>query len=307
MPAHFFKVISIVALSFLAFLNSPSSAFANTQSISIDGSSTVFPITEAVAEEFRNQHGKIKVNIGVSGTGGGFKKFVVKEIDICNASRPIKASEAEAAKKNNIAYTEVPVAYDGLTVVVNAKNTWATSLTVAELQKIWAADSQVKNWSDIRKEWPNRPIKLYGPGTDSGTFDYFTETINGKSGVSRSDFVKSEDDNVLVTGVAGDLDAMGYFGFSYYKENAKKLKAVSIDNGKGAVAPSIESITNGSYAPLSRPIFIYVNLDAYKRAEVKTFLDFYLNEAGRLVPEVGYIALDKNKYKESLARLKALK
>ena len=307
MPAHFFKVISIVALSFLAFLNSPSPAFANTQSISIDGSSTVFPITEAVAEEFRNQHGKIKVNIGVSGTGGGFKKFVVKEIDICNASRPIKASEAEAAKKNNIAYTEVPVAYDGLTVVVNAKNTWATSLTVAELQKIWAADSQVKNWSDIRKEWPNRPIKLYGPGTDSGTFDYFTETINGKSGVSRSDFVKSEDDNVLVTGVAGDLDAMGYFGFSYYKENAKKLKAVSIDNGKGAVAPSIESITNGSYAPLSRPIFIYVNLDAYKRAEVKTFLDFYLNEAGRLVPEVGYIALDKNKYKESLARLKALK
>ncbi|MBI2519863.1 MAG: PstS family phosphate ABC transporter substrate-binding protein [Bdellovibrio sp.] len=307
MRSHFSEIISIVAISFLAFSNSPSSALADTQSISIDGSSTVFPITEAVAEEFRNQHGKIKVNIGVSGTGGGFKKFVVKEIDICNASRPIKASEVEAAQKNNITYTEIPVAYDGLTVVVNSKNTWATSLTVAELKKIWGADSKVKTWSDIREEWPNRPIKLYGPGTDSGTFDFFTETINGKSGVSRSDYVKSEDDNVLVTGVAGDLDSMGYFGFSYYNENAKKLKAVSIDNGKGAVAPSVESITNGTYSPLSRPIFIYVNHDAYKRQEVKTFLDFYLNEAGHLVPEVGYIALDKNKYKESLARLKAIK
>ncbi|OFZ12912.1 MAG: hypothetical protein A2X86_08770 [Bdellovibrionales bacterium GWA2_49_15] len=304
MRSHFFEIISIAAISCMAFSNASS---ANTQSISLDGSSTVFPITEAVAEEFRTQHGKIKVNIGVSGTGGGFKKFVAKEIDICNASRPIKSSEAEAAKKNNVTYTELPVAYDGLTVVVNSKNTWANTLTVEELKKIWGPESKIKTWSDLRKDWPNRPIKFYGPGTDSGTFDYFTEAINGKSGASRSDYVKSEDDNTLVTGVAGELDAMGYFGFSYFQANSKTLKALSIDNGKGAVAPSLETITNGTYAPLSRPLFIYVNAEALKRAEVKTFLEFFLKEAGRLVPEAGYIALEKKKYEDALARLKTMK
>jgi len=283
-------------------------ASAAEKSVRIDGSSTVFPAVEAMAEEFREAHGSIKVNIGVSGTGGGFKKFVAKEIDIANASRKMKPTEVEAAQKTAVKYQMVPVAFDGITVVINPKNTWATTITVEELKTIWGKDSKVKNWSDVRKEWPNRPIKLYGPGTDSGTFDFFTEAINGKAGESRSEFVKSEDDNVLVTGVSGDLDAMGYFGYTYFKENSKKLKAVTINDGKNAVAPSEKTIADGSYKPLGRQVFIYLNLESYKkREEVKTFVDFFMKEADRVIPDVGLISLGKKSYDEELKKLQAAK
>lgn len=270
--------------------------------ISIDGSSTVYPITEAVAEEFRATYPDVKVNIGVSGTGGGFKKFVVGQIDISNASRPIKDKEVSDAKKNKINYLELAVAYDGLTVVVNKKNNWVDYLTTEELKKIWDKDSRVKMWSDIRPTWPARAIKLYGPGTDSGTFDYFTEAINGKAQQSRGDYTKSEDDNVLVTGVAGDQDSLGYFGYAYFKENSGKIKAVAIHNGEKSVLPEDKTITNGSYRPLSRKIYIYVNSDSLKRPELNTFIDFYLKSGQNLVHEVGYTALSKDDYSKELKK-----
>lgn len=295
-------LISVVAIS------SMSLAFGGslTGKVAIDGSSTVFPISEAVAEEYREVEPKVKVNIGVSGTGGGFKKFTVGDLDIADASRHIKDSEKEKAMKNNIKYMEVPVAFDGLTVVINKENTWARTMTVAQLQKLWDTGSTVKTWKDIDPSWPDRKINLYGPGTDSGTFDYFTETINGKSGKSRADFQKSEDDNVLVSGVMGDKDALGYFGFAYYQEHTDKLVAVAVDGGKGPVAPTLETINTGTYAPLSRPIFIYVNLDSYnKKPEVASFVDFYLKNAGKLSKAVGYVDLPNEKYEESLKNLKS--
>ncbi len=266
--------------------------------VSIDGSSTVFPITEAVAEEFRNEYPRVRVNIGVSGTGGGFKKFSVGEIDINNASRSIKDKEKKKAQKNNIDYAVVPVAYDGITVVINNKNTWAKNMTAAQLKKLWDAGSKITTWKQLDSSWPDRKIKLYGPGTDSGTFDYFTKAINGKSGKCRFDFMKSEDDNVLVSGVAGDKDALGFFGYAYYKENKTKLQAVAIDG----VGPNMKTINNGSYKPLSRPIFIYVNKASYKRAEVKAFIDFYIKSAAGLVGDVGYVPLSAAKYKEQLSK-----
>lgn len=290
------KLLSIASL--LTF-----SAFANaklTGKVRIDGSSTVFPITEAIAEEYREVQPKVRVNIGVSGTGGGFKKFTVGEIDINNASRQVKAKERKKAEKNGVKFYELPVAFDGLTVVINKKNTWATDMTVAELKKIWDKGSKVTTWADVRKGWPKRKIKLYGPGTDSGTFDYFTKAINGKSGQSRSNYTKSEDDNVLVKGVTGDVDAMGYFGYAYYKENMNKLSSVKV-NG---VAPTEVTINNGSYRPLSRPIFIYVSEKSYKAPQVANFVDFYLKKASSIVSEVGYVALPKAKYDEALKKLK---
>ncbi|MCO4794464.1 MAG: PstS family phosphate ABC transporter substrate-binding protein [Bacteriovoracaceae bacterium] len=270
--------------------------------VSIDGSSTVFPITEAIAEEYRAVQPRVRVNIGVSGTGGGFKKFLVKETDINNASRNIKDKEVKKAKKNGISYVEVPVAYDGLTVVINKENSWASNLTPAQLKMIWDRDSKVKKWSDIDSSWPAKKIKLYGPGTDSGTFDYFTKAINGKSGRSRANYTKSEDDNVLVKGVAGDKYAMGYFGYAYYKENSKKLQSVAINN----VKPTEVTINNGSYKPLSRPIFIYVSKDGYKKPEVKSFVGFYLEKAKEIVGDVGYIALKDIEYKKAKESLKTL-
>ena len=264
--------------------------------VKIDGSSTVFPLTEAVAEEFNKKFPNVRVMVGVSGTGGGFKKFTAGEIDISDASRTIKTEEAEMAAKNKIEYFEIPVSFDGITVVINKNNTWAKSMTVAELKRIWEPESKVKTWKDVRPEWPNRAIKLYGPGTDSGTFDYFTEAINGKSKVSRSDYSKSEDDNVLVQGVAGDLDSLGYFGFSYYEENIKKLNAVAIDNGKGPIAVSAESIGNGTYSPLSRKVYIYVSKAAAKREEIKEFVKFYIQNAPTLAKEIGQVALPKEEY-----------
>ena len=296
------------AASQSASTEASASASAATEKLSgeirIDGSSTVFPITEAVAEEFLAVNPDVKVPVGVSGTGGGFKKFIAKETDINDASRKIKEEEATTAKDAGIAYTAIEVAYDGLSIVVNKENTWATSMTLDELKKLWAPDSTIKTWKELRAEWPDEAIKLYAPGTDSGTFDYFTEAVNGKAGAIRSDFVASEDDNVLVQGVAGDKNALAFFGFAYYEENMDKLQVVSIDSGKGAVTPTFDTIKDGSYAPLSRPLYLYVNNEAMARPEVKAFLTFYLESAPDLVKEVGYVALPAEKYAEGLALVK---
>lgn len=268
--------------------------------IRIDGSSTVFPITEAIAEEFNTVQPDVKIPVGVSGTGGGFKKFIAKESDISNASRTIKEEEAKSAQEAGVEYTELKVAYDGLSVLVNPENIWVDYLTVEELNMIWSLDSEVNTWSDIRSDWPDEEIVFYAPGTDSGTFDYFTEEINGESGSIRSDFTGSEDDNVLVQGIAGDKNALGFFGFAYYEENQDKLKIVPIDNGQGAITPTFDTIKDGSYAPLSRPIFIYVNKEALSRLEVKEFVTFYLEQAKNIVPEVGYVSLPEEEYTEEL-------
>jgi phosphate transport system substrate-binding protein len=289
----------ILAASMLASLSFNANAEKLRGKVSIDGSSTVFPITEAVAEEYRAEQPRVKVNIGVSGTGGGFKKILNGEIDINDASRKIKAKEQKIADEKGIKMLEIPVAYDGITVVINPKNTWATNMTQEQLHKLWMPGSTVKKWSDLDPSWPKEDIKLYGPGTDSGTFDYFTKAINGKSGKSRSDYTMSEDDNVLVTGVIGDKNALGYFGYAYYKENAKKLKAVAV-NG---VSPNVDSIRSGEYKPLARAIFIYVNTKSLAKKEVKNFVQFYLNNAGSLVEEVGYVPLAEKDYKNFVEKL----
>ncbi len=275
-----------------------------TGAVKIDGSSTVFPITEAVAEEFNKENPSVQVSVGVSGTGGGFKKFAAGETDISNASRLIKDSEKEAALKGNIEYIELPVAYDGISIVVNKENTWVDSLTVDELKKLWEPDSKVNKWSDLRTSWPDTEIKLYGPGTDSGTFDYFTEEINGKAKASRSDYTPSEDDNVLAKGIAADKGALGYFGYSYYLENKDVLKVVPIDGGSGAVTPDAMTINDGSYKPLSRPLYVYVSKTAIKRPEVKEFVKFYLTKGPEILNQVGFIKLPDNLYSEGLAKIK---
>ncbi len=276
-----------------------------TGSILIDGSSTVFPISEAVAEEFRLEYPNVRVSVGISGTGGGFKKFCNGEIDITDASRPIKDVEEEICAQNGIEFVELPVAFDGLTVVVNPENDWATCMTVEDLKTIWepAAQGTITKWNQVRPEWPDAPLSLYGPGTDSGTFDYFTSAIVGEEGASRGDYTASEDDNVLVQGVSNDKYALGYFGFAYYAENQDKLKAVAIDGGNGCVLPSKETINNGTYQPLSRPVFIYVRKDALDRPEVEAFVNFYLENAGALATEVGYVALPDRAYELAKERV----
>jgi len=277
--------------------------------VRIDGSSTVYPITEAVAEEFQKKNPGVKVTVGISGTGGGFKKFGAGETDISDASRPIQKKEGDLCRSNGIGYIELPVAYDALTVVVNPKNTWCTSITVAELKKMWEPEAQGKitRWSQVRAGWPNTPLKLYGAGSDSGTFDYFTDAINGKEKACRGDYTGSEDDNVLVQGVSRDPNALGFFGLAYYVENKGKVKAVAIDdgkpdNGKGAVAPSNETVIAGTYQPLSRPLFIYVSQKSSARPEVRAFVDFYLANAPMLVKEVGYTPLQSSVYKLAQTR-----
>ncbi|MFN4194713.1 MAG: PstS family phosphate ABC transporter substrate-binding protein [Thermosynechococcus sp.] len=271
--------------------------------VRIDGSSTVYPVTEVAAEQFQKaQGGKIRVTVGISGTGGGFKKFCRGETDISNASRPILAQEIEICKQNRVQYIELPIAYDALTVVVNPQNNWATSLTVAELKKVWEPGSQINNWNQIRPSFPNLPLKLFGAGADSGTFDYFTEAIVGKAKSSRKDYTASEDDNVLVQGVSRERAALGYFGYAYYMENKNKLKAVAIDNGKGPVMPSEKTVLNGTYQPLSRPIFIYVNANSAKRPEVRQFVTYYLSNGPAIVRKARYVALPSSAYKTVLAR-----
>jgi phosphate transport system substrate-binding protein len=281
---------------------------AQAQLVKIDGSSTVFPITEAMAEDFqKSTKGKVRVTVGISGTGGGFKKFCRGEIDISDASRPILRSEMEACKAAGVQYYELPVAYDALTVVINPKNSWIKSLTPAELKKMWepGAQNKVKSWKQVNAAWPDQPLKLFGPGADSGTFDYFTEAINGKSKASRGDFTASEDDNVLVQGVSRDVNALGYFGFAYYIENQDKLTAVPIapEPGKTAVGPSMDAVINGTYTPLSRPIFIYINAKSLERPEVQQFIDFYMKNADALVREVKYVPLPAKAYSYNLEHL----
>jgi phosphate transport system substrate-binding protein len=282
-------------------------AFAQQQVVKIDGSSTVYPITEAVAEEFQKaKKNQIKVTVGISGTGGGFKKFCRGETDVSDASRPILDKEMTDCKAAGIEYFELPVAFDAITVVINPKNSFIQQLTVAELKKIWepAAQGKVTRWNQVNPAWPDQPVKLFGPGADSGTFDYFSEAVVGKAKSSRGDFTASEDDNVLVQGVARDVNALGYFGFSYYIENKDKLKAVPIVNGKGqAVAPSLEAVVKGSYQPLSRPIFIYVNAKSLGKPEVKEFVQFYLQNAAELSQEVKYVPLPAQAYKTAWERV----
>lgn len=275
-----------------------------TGSISIDGSSTVYPITEAVAEEFRTEAPGVKVTVGLSGTGGGFKKFSRGETDINDASRLIKDEEIAMCTENKIDYVDLEVAYDGLAVVVNPQNDWVKELTVADLKKMWEPEAQgkIKYWNQIRPEWPKEEIHLYGAGVESGTYDYFTEAIVGKSHSSRGDYTGSEDDNVLVQGVSGDKFALGFFGMAYYEENKAKLKIVPIDdqndaNGKGGVIPTVETVLNKSYAPLSRPLFIYINSKAVQRPEVIKFVDFYLSAAPELVKTIGFVPLRPEEYK----------
>jgi phosphate transport system substrate-binding protein len=277
--------------------------------IRIDGSSTVYPITEAVAEEFQKAT-KVKVTVGESGTGGGFKKFCRGETEISDASRPISQKEMDACKEAGVQYIELPIAYDALTVVVNSKNDWVKSFTVAELNKIWESGSSVKSWKQVNPAYPDTKILMYGPGTASGTFDYFTEAINGKAKSSRSDYTPSEDDNVLVQGVAGDRGALGYFGYAYYEENKDKLRAVPIiaKGSTTAVMPSPEAVMNGTYQPLSRPLFIYVNATAAAfKPEVKAFVNFYLANAPKLVKEVKYVPLPQDDYTVVSEHFKAMK
>jgi phosphate transport system substrate-binding protein len=269
--------------------------------IKIDGSSTVFPVAEAFAEEFQiSKRGKVRVTVGMSGTGGGFKKFCRGETDMSNASRPISTEEMEACRKAGIKYIELPVAFDALTVVINPNNDWVkgNAMTIADLRKMWepAAQGRISSWKQVRAEWPAEKLMLFGPGADSGTFDYFTEAVNGKSKASRGDFTASEDDNTLVQGVVNNKSALGYFGFAYYAAHKDKLRAVAIDGGKGPVMPSIENVINGTYSPLSRPLFVYVRESSANRPEVREFVQFMMTKGAGLVSEVGYVPLPQSAY-----------
>ncbi len=275
--------------------------------IQIDGSSTVYPITEAVAEEFMKEHPRVRVTVGISGTGGGFSKFVRGETDVSDASRPIRPEEAQLADENGIQYIELPVAYDGLSIIVHSQNDWAECLTVEELRRIWEPGSEIDNWNEVRSDFPDRPLKLYGAGTDSGTYDYFTAAIMGEEGASRATFTASEDDNVLVQGVAGDQNSLGFLGLAYYESNQNKLKLLGVDdgdptNGEGCIKPSVETVNSGEYQPLARPEFIYVRASRAESEAIQTFIRFYLNNGGELAREVGYVPLSDAAYDLALQR-----
>jgi len=283
----------------------------SAQLVKVDGSSTVFPVTEAVAEDFQKaKKGSMKVTVGISGTGGGFKKFCRGETDISNASRPILKSEMVECKKLGIEYYELPVAFDALTVVIHPKNTFIKQLTVAEMKKMWepAAQGKVMRWNQVNPQWPDQPLKLFGPGADSGTFDYFTEAVVGKSKSSRGDFTASEDDNVLVQGVSRDVNGLGYFGYAYYLENKAKLKAVPIVNEQGKpVEPSMDAVLAGTYSPLARPIFIYVNAKSLAKPEVREFTEYYMKHGAKLAKEVKYVPLPDKAYTTNLDHLEKRK
>lgn len=303
---------SFGSLLLLAPLLLPGAASAAGDTVRIDGSSTVYPITEAVAEEFQIEHrGTFRVTVGISGTGGGLRKFCRGDIDIADASRPIKASEREACAERGVAYIELPVALDALAVVVNPANDWVACMTVEELRRIWepAAQETVRRWNQIKPDWPDRPLRLFGPGTDSGTYDYFTAAVIGEEGASRGDFTASEDDNVLVQGVANDRGALGFFGFAYYVENRDRLKAVAIRNPETGecVEPSVENARSGRYQPLSRPLFLYVNPTALDRPAVAAFMEMFLDPGliTELVTEVGYVPLPERAYVLAREKLEA--
>ena len=272
--------------------------------IEVDGSSTVYPISEAAAFEFRKTYPDVRINVGVSGTGGGFKRFVTGETDISDASRPIKSSEAEQAAENNIEYIELKVGTDGLSVIVSPRNDFVDCLTIAELKMIWEPGSQIKKWDQVRSEWPDRPLNLYGPDTDSGTFDYFTEEVMGEARASRADYTASANDNMLVQGVGGDRNSLGYFGHAYYIENTDKLKLVAVDSGEGCVLPTNETIEQGLYSPLSRPLLIYVKTSSLERPEVKAFVEFYIDNGPDLVRSVGYIPEKAEVYQENMDKVR---
>ena len=279
----------------------------STSLIKVDGSSTVFPITEAVAEEFQKEtKGAVRVTVGISGTGGGFKKFCRGETDVQDASRPISQSEMEACRSAGVQYYELPIAFDALTVAVSPQATWVDTITIAELKQIWDPSSQgrITMWNQVRNAWPTIPLKLFGAGSDSGTFDYFTEAVVGKAKASRGDYTASEDDNTLVQGIANDKHALGYIPYAYYEPNKKRLKAVAVDGGHGPVVPSRDTVESGAYQPLSRPMFIYVNAKAAAKAEVKRFVEFYVTEAPTLVPQVKYVPLPREAYDLAAAHFK---
>ena len=303
------KLVSALAVAGVAMLGAQA---AQAQVIKIDGSSTVYPITEAVAEEFQKaKKNVVKVTVGISGTGGGFKKFCRDETDISNASRPITKSEMEACKAAGVDYVEMPVAFDALTVVINPKNSFLKQATVAELKAIWepAAQGKITKWNQVNPAWPDAPIKLFGAGADSGTFEYFTEAIVGKAKSSRGDYTASEDDNVLVQGVSRDVNAIGYFGYAYYAENKARLKALPIVNPKtnAAVEPAEESVIKATYQPLSRPIFIYVKAKSLDKPEVKEFVEFYMKNGAALTKEVKYVPLPASAYTGNVEHMKKKK
>jgi phosphate transport system substrate-binding protein len=303
------SLTALLSLATIGLAAAPHAAMAQT--VKVDGSSTVFPITEAVAEEFQiSKRGKVRVTVGIAGTGGGFKKFCRGETDISDASRPILAAEMETCRAAGIKYIELPIAYDALTVVVNPKATWIDQITVAELKKMWepAAQGNVTKWSQVNSKWPSQPLKLFGPGSDSGTFDYFTEAVNGKAKSSRGDFTASEDDNVLVQGVSQDVNALAYFGYAYYSANAGKMKALKVVNSSGQpVGPSEAAVLDGTYNPMSRPLFIYVNADSLKKQEVKDFVEFYLTSGAQMSKEVKYVPLAASAYQMAKEHVKNMK
>ncbi len=305
------SIQTLLATSALALLGAlPQAAMA--QVVKVDGSSTVYPITEVIAEDFqKSKKNAIKVTVGISGTGGGFKKFCRGETDVQNASRPILKSEMADCKAAGIDYIELPIAFDALTVVVNPKNRFIKSLSVEQLKRMWepAAQGKVMNWNQVDPSFPSAPLKLFGAGADSGSFDYFTEAINGKSKASRGDFTASEDDNVLVQGVSRDVNAIGYFGLAYYLENKDKLRAVPIVAGPGkpAVEPTSENVLAGNYQPLARPIFIYANVKSLAKAEVKEFVNYYLTHGAKAAKEVQYVPLPAKAYEIGKARVAGMK
>jgi len=296
-----FSILSLMMLS-VGHVQSQQSTL-----VKVDGSSTVFPITEAVAEEFQKEtRGSVRVTVGISGTGGGFKKFCRGETDVQDASRPISTSEMEACRASGIQYYELPIAFDAMTIAVSPKATWVDTITIAELKQMWepSAQGRVMKWNQIRSSWPDLPLKLFGAGSDSGTFDYFTEAVVGKAKASRGDYTASEDDNTLVQGISNDKQALGYLPYAYYDPNKTRLKAVAVDGGHGPVLPSRETVENGSYQPLSRPMFIYVNAKSAEKSEVKRFVEFYFAQAPTLVPQVKYVALPPQAYELAVAHFK---